>query len=168
MRIIFEKPGFLLFIFVIAVLFDCAKTGEEKNPKPHFDFALPDLNGKVTSLQDFKGKVLVINLWATWCPPCEEEMPKLNQLHQEYKKDNLMVIGIALDKDSLDLVAPCVRKRGIEYPILRGNEEVLRNLGDFSGVPTTLIVDKKGNIKKKYDGSFDQDDLEETLKELLY
>jgi thiol-disulfide isomerase/thioredoxin len=164
---IFEKLSTLFFIFIIAILFGCTKTAEEKNPKPDFNFDLPDLNGKILSLQDFEGKLLVINFWATWCPPCEEEIPKLNQLHQQYKKDNLVVIGIALDKDSLDLVEPFVREKGIEYPILRGNEEVLRNLEDFSGVPTTLIVDQKGNIKKKYDGSFDEDDLEKILKELL-
>ena len=168
MRRIFEKLNVFFFFLGVAILFSCAKTAKEKNPNPGFDFDLPDLNGKVLSLHDFEGKVLVINFWATWCPPCEEEMPRLNQLQQKYKKNDLVVIGIALDKDSLDLVEPFVRKKGIEYPILRGNEEVLRNLGDFSGVPTTLIVDRKGNIKKKYDGSFDEDDLEKTLKELLY
>jgi thiol-disulfide isomerase/thioredoxin len=168
MRKTFEKLNVLFFFLGVAILFGCAKTAEEKNPNPGFDFDLPDLNGKIVSLQDFEGKVLVINFWATWCPPCEEEMPKLNQLAQKYKKSDLVVIGIALDKDSLDLVEPFVRKKGIEYKILRGNQEILRNLGDFSGVPTTLIVDQKGNIKKKYDGSFDEDDLEKSLKELLY
>ena len=168
MQSIFEKLSLLLFVFVIAMLLSCTKSAEENNPKSDFDFDLPDLNGKILSLQDFDGKVLVINFWATWCPPCEEEMLKLNRLHQRYRKNDLVVIGIALDKDSLDLVKPFVREKGIGYQILRGNEEVLTNLGDFSGVPTTLIVGRKGNIKKKYDGSFDEDDLEKSLKELLY
>jgi cytochrome c biogenesis protein CcmG/thiol:disulfide interchange protein DsbE len=168
MRRIFEKLTVLFLFLGVAILFGCAKTAQEKNPNPGFDFDLPDLNGKIVSLQDFEGKVLVINFWATWCPPCEEEMPKLNQLQQKYKKNDLVVIGIALDKDSLDLVEPFVRKKGIEYPILKGNEEILKNLRDFAGVPTTLIVDQNGDIKKKYDGSFDKDDLEKSLKELLY
>ncbi len=165
---IFEKVSVVFFVFVVAVLSGCVNTAKEKNPKQDLNFDLPDLSGKTISLHDFEGKVLVINFWATWCPPCEEEIPKLNLLHQKYKKSDLVVIGIALDKDSLDLVEPFVQKKGIEYRILRGNEEVLKNLGDFSGVPTTLVVDRKGNIKKRYDGSFDQDDLEKSLKELLY
>ena len=167
MRSIFEKLIVLLSIFSIAILFACGKTSEKKNPNPGFDFNLPDLNGKIISLKDFSGKVLIVNFWATWCPPCEEEIPKLNQLHKRYKNEGLVVIGIALDKDSLNLVEPFVREKIIGYPILMGNEQVLRDMEDFSGVPTTLIVDQKGNIKKKYDGAFDKDDLEKILKELL-
>lgn len=168
MRSIFEKLIVLLSIFSIAILFACGKTSENKNLNPGFDFNLPDLNGKMISLEDFRGKVLVINFWATWCPPCEEEVPKLNELNKRYKNEGLVVIGIALDKDSLNLVEPFVREKRIGYPILMGNEQVLRDMEDFSGVPTTLIVDQKGNIKKKYDGAFDKDDLEKILKELLY
>jgi len=157
----------LVSIFSIAILFACGKTSEKKNPNPGFDFNLPDLNGKIISLKDFSGKVLIVNFWATWCPPCEEEIPKLNQLHKRYKNEGLVVIGIALDKDSLNLVEPFVREKRIGYPILMGNEQVIRDMEDFSGVPTTLIVDQKGNIKKKYDGAFDKDDLEKILKELL-
>ncbi|KPL02773.1 MAG: hypothetical protein AMJ73_08280 [candidate division Zixibacteria bacterium SM1_73] len=152
----------------MAILFACGKTSEKKNPNPGFDFNLPDLNGKIISLENFRGKVLVINFWATWCPPCEEEVPKLNELNKRYKNEGLVVIGIALDKDSLNLVEPFVREKRIGYPILMGNEQVLRDMEDFSGVPTTLIVDQKGNIKKKYDGAFDKDDLERILQELLH
>lgn len=168
MRSIFDKLIVLLSIFGIAILLGCGKTSEKKNPNPGFDFDLPDLNGKILSLEDFRGKVLIINFWATWCPPCEEEIPKLNQLHKRYKNEGLVVIGIALDKDSLNLVEPFIRKKRVGYPILVGNEQLLRSLKDFSGVPTTLIVDQKGNIQKKFDGSFDKDDLEKSLKELLY
>jgi len=168
MRSIFGKLIVLSFIFIIVILLGCGKSSQKKNPRPGFDFDLPDLNGKIVSLEDFKGKVLVINFWATWCPPCEEDMPQLNQLQKRYKNEGLVVIGIALDKDSLNLVEPFVREKRIGYPILRGNEQVLGTVEDFSGVPTTLIVDPKGDIKKKYDGSFDKDDLEKSLKELLY
>lgn len=168
MRSIFGKLIVLSSIFILVILLGCGKSSQKKNPRPGFDFDLPDLNGKIVSLEDFKGKVLVINFWATWCPPCEEDMPKLNQLQKRYKNEGLVVIGIALDKDSLNLVEPFVREKRIGYPILRGNEEVLGTVEDFSGVPTTLIVDPKGDIKKKYDGSFDKDDLEKSLKELLY
>jgi cytochrome c biogenesis protein CcmG/thiol:disulfide interchange protein DsbE len=175
MQSIFEKLIFsqdtkfvLSFILILVILLGCGKSSEKKNPKPGFDFDLPDLNGKIVSLDDFRGKVVIINFWATWCPPCEEEIPKLNQLHKRYENEALVVIGIALDKDSLNLVEPFVRKKRVGYPTLVGNEQVLRGVKDFSGVPTTLIVDQKGKIQKKFDGSFDKDDLERSLKELLY
>jgi thiol-disulfide isomerase/thioredoxin len=168
MQSIFGKLIVLFLIFAIAALLGCGETTEKKDLNPGFDFDLPDLNGKIASLGDFRGKVLVINFWATWCPPCEEEILKLNQLHKEYKNKGLVVIGIALDKDSLNLVEPFIREKRVGYLILRGNEQVLGAVKDFSGVPTTLIVDQKGNIHKKYDGSFDEEDLENNLKELLY
>ncbi len=167
MRSILPKSVVHLSVFAIAVLLACGKSSEKKGPNPGFDFNLPDLTGRILSLDDFAGKVLVINFWATWCPPCEEEMPELNQLHKRYQNEGLVVVGIALDKDSLNLVEPFVRKKGIEYRILRGNERVLRGIKGFTGLPTTLILDKKGEIKKKYDGSFDKDDLEKSLRELL-
>jgi thiol-disulfide isomerase/thioredoxin len=172
---LFKKLIVLFLVFSIALLLCCAKTSEKKDSKseesrtagPNFDFALPDLSGKIFRLKDFKGRVFVINFWATWCPTCEEEIPKLNELSERYKNEGLVVIGIALDKDSLNLVEPFVQKKGIVYPILKGDEQVLLGLENFSGMPTTLIVDQKGNIKKKYDGSFDKDDLEKNLKKLL-
>lgn len=172
---LFKKLIVLSSIFSIALLLCCGKISEKKDPKsegtrsagPNFDFALPDLSGKIFSLKDFKGKMFIINFWATWCPACEEEIPELNELSERYKNESLVVIGIALDKDSLNLVEPFVRKKGIRYSVLKGNEQMLRGLEGFSGMPTTLIVDQKGNIKKKYDGSFDKDDLEKNLKELL-
>jgi cytochrome c biogenesis protein CcmG/thiol:disulfide interchange protein DsbE len=168
MRNFFEKLIALLSILGMLTLLNCGKTSEKANPNPGFNFNLPDLNGKIVRLEDFRGKVLIINFWATWCPPCEEEIAKLDHIHKRYENEGLVVIGIALDKDSLNLVEPFVREKRIGYPILMGNEEVLVSLKDFSGVPTTLIVDQKGNTKKKYDGSFDKDDLEKSLKELLY
>jgi thiol-disulfide isomerase/thioredoxin len=170
MQSFFKKLIVLSFILGISIWLGCGRTSERKDPPPvgvSFDFALPDLNGKILGLKDFKGKIFIINFWATWCPACEEEIPKLNELQERYKNEGLGVIGIAMDKDSLNLVELFVRKKGIGYPILKGNEQVLLGVKDFSGMPTTLIVDQKGNIKKKYDGSFDKDDLEKNLKELL-
>jgi thiol-disulfide isomerase/thioredoxin len=172
---LFKKLIALFLIFSIALLLCCAKNSEKKDSKsegsrsagPNFDFALPNLSGKIFSLKDFKGKIFIINFWATWCPACEEEILELNQLQKKYKNEGLVVIGIALDKDSLNVVEPFVQKKGIAYPVLKGNEQALLGLKDFSGMPTTLIVDQQGNIKKKYDGSFDKDDLEKNLKELL-
>jgi thiol-disulfide isomerase/thioredoxin len=171
MLYIFKKLIVLFSVLGIMIWLGCGKTSEKKELPPAeagFDFTLPDLNGKISGLKDFKGKIFIINFWATWCPACEEEMAKLNELQEKYRNEGLVVIGIALDKDSLNLVEPFVQKKGIKYPILKGNEHVLRGLENFSGMPTTLIIDQKGNIKKKYDGSFDKEDMEKNLKELFH
>ena len=109
----------------------------------------------------------MLNFWATWCPPCLEEVPKLNDLYDRYKNKGVQVVGIALDKDSLELVVPFVKESKIDYPILVGNTQILSNLKNFKGVPTTLLFDKKGKIQKRFDGSFDLEQLEESLQSLL-
>ncbi len=118
-------------------------------------------------MKDFEGEILVVNFWATWCPPCSEEMPKLNDIYNRYKNRGVQVIGIALDKDSLELVSPFVKENKIRYPILVGNTQILSNLKNFEGVPTTLLFDQEGKIRKRFDGSFDLEQLEESLQLLL-
>lgn len=124
-------------------------------------------------MKDFRGEILVVNFWATWCPPCLEEVPKLNDIFDRYKNKGVQVIGIALDKDSVELVTPFVKRNKISYPILMGNQQVLNGLSagsmgkNFKGVPTTLLFDQEGKIRKRFDGSFDLEQLEESLQSLL-
>ncbi len=109
----------------------------------------------------------MVNFWATWCPPCLEEVTKLNDLYGRYKNKGVQVIGIALDKDSLGLVMPFVKRSKIDYLILVGNQKVITGLRNFKGVPTTLLFDQEGIIRKRFDGSFDLEQLEESLQSLL-
>ena len=124
-------------------------------------------------MNEFRGQILVLNFWATWCPPCVEEVPKLSNVYNRYKSRGIQVVGIALDKDSLDLLGQFVKRKGITYPILIGNEQVLANLStgsigkNFKGIPATLLFDRKGQIYKRFDGSFDLEQLEESLQTLL-
>lgn len=118
-------------------------------------------------MKDFKGQILVLNFWATWCPPCLEEVPKLNDLYDRYKNRGVQVIGIALDKDSLEVMEPFVKRSKISYPVLVGNQEVIFSLKNFKGVPATLLFDQEGKIRKRFDGSFDLEQLEESLQLLL-
>ncbi len=118
-------------------------------------------------MKNFRGQILVLNFWATWCPPCSGEVPKLNDLYDRYRGKGVQVIGIALDKDSLNLVAPFVESNEITYPILVGNQQVLTDLKNFKGVPTTILFDQEGKIHKRFDGSFDLEQLEEGLQSLL-
>ena len=162
-----KKSHLLISLFLFLILVNCGKDSHDGNPNHGFDFNLPDLDGKIHSMKDFRGQILVLNFWATWCPPCSEEVPKLNDIFDRYKNNGVQVIGIALDKDSLELVAPFVEKNKIAYPILVGNQQVLTNLKKFKGVPTTILFDQEGKNRKRFDGSFDLEQLEEGLQSLL-
>jgi thiol-disulfide isomerase/thioredoxin len=154
----------LILLCLPLIIWQCSSEPQPNNPNHDFDFSLPDLKGNVHSLQDYKGGVLVLNFWATWCPPCLEEMKKLNQIYERYGDTGLEVVGIALDKDSLDLVSPFVKENEIKFTILKGDQETLSRMKNFKGVPTTLVFDQKGEMRKKFDGSFEVEELEETLQ----
>jgi len=163
----------LVSSFLLLTLTHCGGNPHDGNPTNDFDFTLPDLKGKLHALKDFRGEVVVLNFWATWCPPCLEETPKLNDLHSRYKDSGVHVIGIALDKDSLDVVRPFVKTNNISYTILKGDQEIFTTLSagssveEFKGVPTTLIIDRKGKIRERFDGSFELEQLEDRLRSLL-
>jgi peroxiredoxin len=162
-----KNTHLLILLFLSLIFGQCGSDPNPGNFNHDFDFSLPDLSGNIHSLQDYQGRVLILNFWATWCPPCLTEMTELNQLFDKYKAGGLEVVGIALDKDSLDLVSPFVKENEIHYTILKGDQQVLSRLKNFKGVPTTLVFDQKGEIRKKFDGSFDVEELEETLQLLL-
>jgi thiol-disulfide isomerase/thioredoxin len=162
-----KKSHLLFFLFLFFLLLHCGENPDPGSPSHGFDFNLPDLKGTVHAFGDYRGSVLVLNLWATWCPPCKEEMPKLNELFEKYENLGVQVVGISLDKDSLDLVSPFVSENGIKYTVLLGDQQVLSRLKNFKGMPTTVVFDQKGEIRRKFDGSFDAEELEETLQLLL-
>jgi thiol-disulfide isomerase/thioredoxin len=162
-----KKAHLLTLLCLVLICWQCAGEPNPGNANHQFEFSLPDLDGNVHSLSDYGGRILVLNFWATWCPPCLEEMTKLNELYERYKSHGLEVVGIDLDKDSLDLVAPFVKENRIKYTILLGDQEALNHLKNFKGLPTTLVFDRKGEIRKKFDGSFEEQEMEETLQPLL-
>ena len=162
-----KRKYLLISLLFLLLLPQCGGNSDQGNPNNDFEFNLPDLQGKTHRLEDYQGQILVLNFWATWCPPCLQEVPKLNELYEGYKDRGVQVVGIALDKDSLELVAPYVKEYRIEYPILVGNQQVLGGLKNFKGVPTTLLFDREGKIRKRFDGSFEVEQLEEGLQLLL-
>jgi peroxiredoxin len=162
-----------LLLFTLLLLVHCGKDPKEESYQPAIDFSLPDLTNKMHSMVEFKGQIVVLNFWATWCPPCLEEVPKLNNLYNKYKIRGVQMIGMAMDKDSLNLLDQFVKRNNVSYLILKSNEQVIANLSagplgkNFRGVPTTVILDKRGQIYKRFDGSFDSEQLEESLQALI-
>jgi thiol-disulfide isomerase/thioredoxin len=123
-------------------------TEEGKMPPP---FSLPDLDGNEVTLADYEGKVVVLDLWATWCPPCRQEIPFLIELYEEHKNAGLVVVGVGLDEGGAGVLRPYVEQNGITYPILVGNRDVGQAYG-LRGIPTTFILDRNGRIASKHVG----------------
>ena len=116
------------------------------------DFALKDLDGKELKLSDYKGKVVVLDFWATWCYPCRLEIPHLVALQKKFEKQGFSVIGISLDQGGAETVKPFYKMNNMNYPVVIGNEAILDSYGGIRGFPTTFIINQDGKIVKKYEG----------------
>lgn len=120
------------------------------------EYAAVTLDGDSVSLRDYRGEVLLLNVWATWCPPCRREMPSLQALHEELGPEGLRVVGVSIDgAGSKEAVRDFLAEYGITYTILHDPEErVLRELGIF-GIPTTYLVDRRGRVLERWIGEAD-------------
>ena len=135
--------------------------------QPAPDFTLENLEGTAVSLSDFRGKVVLLDFWATWCPPCRKEIPHLKELHTEYGDDGLVILGIALDVKGRRVVAPFVEEHQLPYPIVLGGQEVSRAYGGVRNIPTAFLIDRDGLIRRRYVGYQDKDVFERDLRVLL-
>lgn len=118
-------------------------------------FSLPDiLSTNTISLSRYQGKVILLNFWATWCPPCRAEIPDLIRLQQTYSND-LIIIGVALDRDGAVLVREFSLEYGINYPVVMGTSKLVQDYGGIRAIPTTFLIDQDGDIGKKIVGGRD-------------
>lgn len=117
-------------------------------------FSLNDLDGSTLSHSTLAGKVTLIDFWATWCKPCLDEIPHWNTLQARYAGGGLTVLGITVQSGSAREIKASVEKLRIDYPIVIGDEDVVRGFGGLTGFPTTFLVDRNGLIRKKYTGQY--------------
>lgn len=131
------------------------------------DFTLKDMNGVDVSLASFKGKVILLNFWATWCAPCRVEIPYLIELQKEYG-DDLVILGVSID-DSADKLKPYTSEMAINYPLLiaAGRQTFQDAYGPFYGIPVTVFVGRDGLIHKKHSGIASKEQFEHEIKLLL-
>lgn len=130
------------------------------------DLALPDLEGKPVQLSRLKGKVVVVNFWATWCDPCRAEIPDFVKLHQEHHGHGLELIGISMDKGKDERVKAFVKEFGIQYPVVIGDLHVARQWL-VRGIPMTFVIDREGTIARVIPGATDKRALEDDIRPLL-
>ena len=115
-------------------------------------WSLPGLDGKTVNLSDFKGKVVILDFWATWCPPCREEIPSFIQIQKEFSDKGVVVVGIALDEEGAKVVKPFAKKKEINYPLVIGKTSTTEDYGGIEGIPTTFIINADGKIVGKHVG----------------
>lgn len=157
------QKAILFFLLIVAIVisfhFD-AWGGEEellrkigakaiKDKKKAPSFSLPDLNGKKVELRQFKGKVVFLNFWATWCGPCKEEMPSMEALYQQFKDKGFVFLTISVDYEGLRPVKEFLQKHRYTFPVLLDPKCDTLDSYEVKGIPTTLIIDKFGRMRAR-------------------
>jgi len=138
---------FALVVWIALFAASCRATGQ----LPEFELA--KVTGGTLKSSDLKGKVVIVDFWATWCLPCKVEVPNFNALADSMADRGVAVVGITLESGSLEDVAPFIEELDIKYPIVMGTDEVQRGFGGVFGFPTTFVVDQDWRVHKKYFGA---------------
>ncbi|MBI4722105.1 MAG: TlpA family protein disulfide reductase [Candidatus Stahlbacteria bacterium] len=135
-----------IVILVVVLFVGCEKKAAEVNP---LEFALKDLQGNEYTLSKLKGKVVIIDFWATWCRPCQQTIPIFNALYDKYKDKGVLILGIGLDKE--ESLKRFTEYNKISYPVLIGSQEIAKTYS-ISAIPHTFIIDKKGKVASHHIG----------------
>jgi len=144
-----------------------AAVKSEKDRKPAPEFALKDANGQTVKLSDYKGKVILLDFWATWCGPCKIEIPWFIEFEQTYKDKGFSVVGVSMDEEGWSVVKPYIQDRKVNYRILLGTEQVGQLYGGVDSLPTTYLIDRSGRIASTHIGLSDKDGFQNEITRLL-
>ncbi len=166
------KKIFFLFV-TITLLVSCTKNktssekqSEQKEKPIAYNIEENDIFGNNVSLSSYKGKVVLLNFWATWCPPCKAEIPDLIKLQENYK-DKLAIFSVSLDQDDPKVVREFYKKYKINYPVVMFTEEILKNYGGISAIPTSFVINHKGELEGKIVGMRSYEMFVEILKPFM-
>lgn len=155
----FLSAGLVLFMTLAAV------PGRAATKMP--EFKLEDVvTGKKISSSSFDGQSLLVVFFATWCPPCIQEIPNLIQLHSDFKNDNFSVVAISVDQEK-GVVQKMVDKKEINYPVMMADKSVTRDFGGVYGIPTSFLVSSSGTVVKKYSGYVPHSVLVKDLEQII-
>ena len=160
-----------IFFIVVLILFIVNNTNgvPEQGPyPPNYQQSQADL----LKLSDLKGKVVILDFWATWCPPCRKGIPDLIEIKKEYKDKDVEIVGISLDAitrggATVGDVVPFMKSYKINYPIVRGDQNIVFSFGNINSIPTTFVLDKEGKVISKYSGLVPKETLVKDIKSVL-
>ena len=134
--------------------------------KPAPSFVRNDLNHQRVDLAAYRGRVVLLSFWATWCAPCQIEMPRFVAWQSRYGSDGLQIVGVSMDDDDAPVIA-LTRKRKVNYPIVMGDEKLGTLYGGILGLPVTYLIDRNGTIIEKFKGETSLSDLETAIQKAL-
>lgn len=167
--------NFAIAICVSAAVFSSCSRLEQpaevsqgsSNLKAAPDFTLKDANGSSVKLSDYRGKVVLLNFWATWCGPCKIEIPWFMEFEQQYKNKGFAVLGVAMDDDGWAAVKPYIAEKKMNYRVVMGNDSVATAYGGIDSLPTTFVIDQEGRIVASHIGLINKDDYLKEIQSLL-
>ncbi|MEE4241124.1 MAG: TlpA disulfide reductase family protein [Desulfopila sp.] len=160
------QPRLFFYGILLCIVFAFSTSAAATTRMP--EFLLPNvLDGKSLSSSSFSGKALFVTFFATWCPPCIEEVPTLIKLQAKYGKDDFSVIGLSVDQGGAKVVKKLVEKKSINYPVVLATAQTMQDFGGVYGIPVSFLINKKGNVVKKYTGYVSLSVLEKDLKKIL-
>ncbi len=131
------------------------------------DFTLTGMNGVSIKLSDYRGKVVLLNFWATWCGPCKAEIPWFIEFEKLYKDRGFATLGVSMDEDGWQAVLPFVKQRGINYPVMIGTDGVAQLYGGIDSLPSTFLIDREGRIFSAHLGLVSRRDYEAEILKLI-
>lgn len=141
------------------------RQAKDRSPAP--DFALKDADGATVRLSDYRGKVVLLNFWATWCGPCKIEIPWFIQFEKQYKDQGFAVLGVSMDEDGWKVVKPYIEQHKLNYPVLLGDEDVSKTYGGIDTLPTTLLIDREGRMASLHLGLDTRDEYQKEIGLLI-
>jgi peroxiredoxin len=144
---------------------DAVKPDKARNPAP--DFALKDPDGKTVRLSDYRGKVVLLDFWATWCGPCKLEIPWFMDLERKNKDKGFEVLGVSMDDEGWEVVKPFYNQTGMNYRVMIGNDATAQLYGGIDALPTTFLIDRDGKIAATHVGLTSKKDFEDGVEALL-
>lgn len=163
------KVNNIIRIFLIGVtlsLFAMVAHGDSLGKMP--EFSLPSaLDGKTVNSRDYEGKVLLVTFFATWCPPCRQEIPALIALQNDYGPKGFSVIGLSVDEKGPKVVVKMIEKDKINYPVQMAKGRTAKDFGGVIGIPTSFLVDRQGMIVKRYPGYVPKNLLENDINSIM-